>query len=159
MKKQILLKQFEYAIPVSALAITGIRAKHIAGHLPLMKVNIDFENGSLAVEGDWQFMMAANQHNEASWFRHHRGRVKIETALYAACAVNLDDEESDGLFCPLQGSIKDGDCIGACSGLLIVDNVRTNNGLTGNQWNISFYIYDVFDNYEIKFKLPVYSME
>ena len=161
MGKQILLKQFEYAIPASALALAGIKGKHIvAEHLALMKVNIDFENGTLALEGDWQFLMASNKHNEASWFRHRRERVKIETSLYPAFAINLNDEESDGLMCPLQGSIKDGNCIAECSGLLIVDNVRTHSGFLSNQWNISFYIYDMlFDKCEIRFTLPVFFIQ
>lgn len=158
MKKQMLLKQFEYAIPASALVVAGLKGKYVfAEHLPLMKANIDFENGTMVVEGDWQFMMAANRHNETSWFRYHRERVKIEMSLYPADAINMNDEGTDGLMCPLQGSIKDGSCIGECSGLLIVDNVRANNGLLSSHWDISFYIYDiVFDGAEIKFKLPVY---
>jgi len=158
MKEQLLLKQFEYAIPAWPLAKAGNEKHFVAEHLPLMEVNIDFENGNLALKGDWQFMMAANKHNEASQFWHHKQRVKIETSLYPARPINLNDEESDGLMCLLQGNIKDGNSICPCSGLLIVDYVRTDSGLARNQWDISFYIYDfLFDNCEIKFKLPVYN--
>ena len=161
MKKQLLLKQIEYFIPASPLAMAGLSKNHIAAeHLPLMKVSIDFENGSLKLEGDWQFMMASNKHNEASSFTYHRERVKIETAFYPAFAINLNDPYSDGLVFPAEGSIKESNCFGSCSGLLVIDNVRGSNGLIGNQWNISFYLYDLqFDFCEIKFRIPVYDQE
>ncbi len=159
MKQPILLTQFEYLIPVSAMALAAVKDNHtIAEHLPLMKVTIDFENGVLKLEGDWQFMMASNIHNEASWFTCHRERVKIETAIYPSLIVNLNDHNSDGLVLPLEGSIKDGNCLSSCSGLLIIDNVRGADDQISNQWNISFYLYDaLFDDCEIKFKLPVYQ--
>ncbi|MEP7374273.1 MAG: hypothetical protein ABI675_12835 [Chitinophagaceae bacterium] len=159
MKKSSLLKQFNYSIPSSALVLTGMKQNHIAAeHLPLMNVAIDFENGILKLEGDWPFMIASNKHNEASWFGHHRERVKIETTIYPAFAIDLNDPESDGLVFPLEGNIKDGNQPGSCSGLLVIDNVRRNNGLIGNHWNISFYLYDAqFDDCEIKFKLPLYQ--
>lgn len=161
MKQQILLKQFEYAITVSSMALATVKDTHrVAEHLPLMKVNIDFENGILKLEGDWNFMMASNTHNESSWFTCHRERVKIETGIYSDTKIDLHDPYCDGLVFPLEGSIKDGNCLGTCTGLLVIDNIRGSNGLISTQWNISFYLYDAqFDDYEIKFKLPVYSME
>ena len=153
------LKQFNYSIPSSALALAGRKQNYIvAEHLPLMKVAIDFENGVLKLEGDWQFMMASNKHNEASWFGHHRERVVIEATIYPAVTIDLTDPECDGLVFPLEGNIKDRNHPGSCSGLLVMDNVRGNNGLMGNHWNISLYLYDAqFDDCEIKFKLPFYQ--
>jgi len=141
MKKSSVLKQFKYLIPSSALVLAGMKKNYIAnGHFPLMKVAIDFGNGVLKLEGDWQFMMAKNRHNEANWFSHHRKRVKIEAAIYPAMTLDLDDPESDGLVFSLEGKIKDGNHLGSCSGLLAVDNVRGNSGLIGNNWRISFYL-------------------
>ena len=159
MEKSSSLKQFNYSIPASCLALAGMKENYIAAeHLPLMNVAIDFENGVLTLEGDWQFMIASNKHNEASWFGHHRERVKIETDIYPALPIDLDDPESDGLVFPLEGKITNGNHPGSCSGLLVIDNVRRHDGLTGNQWNISFYLYDAqFDDCEIKFKLPLYQ--
>jgi len=161
MKEQLLLKQFSYSIPASALVLSGLRKNYfVAEHLPLMKVAIDFENGNLKLDGDWQFMMASNKHNEASWFTYHRERVKIETVVYPALAINLDDPYSDGLLFLLEGSIKDGKDLGSCSGLLAIDNIRGGNGLIRDQWNIGFYLYDAqFNDCEIEFKLPVYINE
>jgi hypothetical protein len=159
MKHLLLLKRFEYIIPASAFALAFVNKNHAVGeHLPLMKVNIDFENGNLKLEGDWQFMMASNKHNEPGWFTSHRDRVKIETAIYPALPINLTDHKSDGLVFPLEGSIKDGDCFSSCSGLLVIDNVRGYNGLISDKWNISFYLYDLQFDCEIKFKLPLYSL-
>lgn len=159
MKKPILLKQFRYSIPPSVIALAGIKKNHIvAEHLPLMKVAVDFENGNLKLEGDWHFMMASNKYNEAGWSDYHRGRVQIETAIYASLAIDLNDPENEGLAFSLEGTIKDGNCLGSCSGLLVLDNARGLNGLISDQWNISFYLYDLqFNDCEIKFKLPVYT--
>ena len=159
MKQSILLKQFEYSIPASSFAIAGLGKQYaIAGHLPLMKVFIDFEKGKLYLEGDWQFMIAANTHSKPGWSGYHRERVKIETAVYPAMSVNLDDHNSDGLVFPMEGIIQDGSIINSCSGLLVIDNIRSESGLISKNWNISFYIYDAqFDDCEIKFKLPLFQ--
>ena len=159
MKKPILLKQFGYSIQPSVFALASVKKSHIvAEHMPLMKLVIDFENGDLKMEGDWHFMMTSNKHNESSWFDYHKGRVQIETAIYSSSVINLNDPENDGLVFPLDGHIRDGNYIGSCSGLLVLDNARGRNGLISDQWNISVYLYDLqFNDCEIKFKLPVYT--
>jgi hypothetical protein len=159
MKKSSVLKQFKYLIPSSALVLAGMKKNYIAtGHFPLLKVVIDFGNGVLQLEGDWQFMMAKNRHNEVNWFSHYGKRVKIEAAIYPAMTIDLDDPESDGLVFPLEGKIKGGNHQGSCSGLLAVDNAKGNDSLIGNSWSFSFYLYDTaLDDFEIKFKLPLYQ--
>jgi hypothetical protein len=157
MKKPILLKQFEYAIIPSAIALTGSKKNTVAEHLPLMKVVIDFQHGNLKLEGDRYFMMSSNKYNEADSFDYHMERVEIETAICASSAIDMDDSGSDGLIFPLNGSIKDENSLFSCSGLLELDNVRGINGLISDQWNISLYLYDLqFYGCEIKFKLPVF---
>lgn len=161
MKSALFLKQFEYAIPPSALALVSLKDNHIvAQFLQLMHVVFDFEDGIMKLEGNWQFMMSSNKHNEANWFTCHRDRVKIEAAIFPALPINLCDPASDGLVLPIEGNINDGESIGACSGLIVIDNVRGKDGLCSNQWNISFYIYDLqFDYCEISFRIPVYQSE
>ena len=79
-------------------------------------------------------------------------------AVYPALAINLNDPYSDGLVLLLKGSIKANTCFSVCSGLLLIDKGYGSNDPINDQWNISFYLYDVqFDNCEIKFKLPVYG--
>lgn len=159
MEKQLLLRKFEYVIPASALSLAAINRNYVTStHLPLMKVIIDFENAHLKLEGDWQFMMAANKHNDANCLKFHRERVKIETAIYSKLILNLDDPYSDGLVLPLEGSINDRSLVSPCTGLLVIDNARGSNRLLSGQWAISFYLYDIqFDNSEIKFRLPLYQ--
>jgi len=159
MKKPVLLSQFEYSILPSVLALAGVNKNYIVDeHLPLMKVAIDFENGNLKLEGDWHFMMVSNADSEPNWCDYHKGRVQIETAIPDSLPVNLDDPRNNGFILPLEGTIKDGNYLGSCSGLLALDNARGLNGLIVEQWTISFYLYDLqFNDCEIKFKLPVFK--
>lgn len=159
MKAQPLLRQLQYKSTATSLATAGNKnTKQIGGHLPLVKVNIDFEEGKLLLKGDWQYIVAANKHNADSWYMYHREQVTIHASIFEASPINLNNAENDGLMFPLEGSIKDGSCIGNCSGLLVVDNVRNKNGQLGKQWNVTFYLYDtLYNNCEISFKLPVYQ--
>ena len=158
MKKPTLLKQFKYSIPPSVIALAEANKNHITTeHLPLMKVVIDFENGNLKLQGDWHFMMASNKYNEPGCSNNHKERVQIETTIHASSPINLKDPENDGLVFPMDGTIKDGNSLGACSDLVVLGNVRGLNGLISDQWNISFYLYDQqFNDCEIKFKLPIF---
>jgi hypothetical protein len=158
MKNQLLLKQFEYSIPLSTIESESVNKKHILSqNLPLMKVGIDFENGYLRLEGNWRFLISSNKQNDEIWFNYHKERVEIETAVFSSLAINLNDPISDGLVFPLEGNIKDGNCVVACTGLLAVDSIPASDGVFSDQWNISFYLY-VFesDDCEISFKFPVY---
>jgi hypothetical protein len=157
MKKQILLRQFEYAIPPSVISFAGVKNNHIvAEHLSLMKVVIDFENGNLNLEGNWNFMVASNTHNRVNWLNYHRERVHIETTIYDSWEINLNDPQSDGLVFHLEGIIKDGNYLDPCSGLVVLDNIRTSNRVMSDQWNICLYLYDLHSfDCEIKFKLPI----
>ena len=117
-----------------------------------------FENGNLQLEGDWNFMIASNKYNEARWLDYHIGRVQIETTIYATVPINLGDVKNDGLVFPLEGSIQDDDYYGFCTGLLVLDHAASLNSIISDQWNISFYLYDLqFNDCEIKFKLPLFT--
>ncbi len=161
MKQQILLSKFEYNIPASAIALASVKRNYpAAAHLPLMKVNIDFDKGLLKLEGDWQFMVKSNRHNDGSWAGSQRERVTIKMDIYSDVKINLADASCDGLVFPLEGTIKEGNTLSSCTGLLVIDNVRDTNGHIGCQWNISFYFYDLrSDDCEIKFNLPVYTRQ
>jgi len=60
MKQQEILRQFACSIPASAYILAELKLDEIAEHIPLLNVNIDFENGNLKIEGDWHYMMASN---------------------------------------------------------------------------------------------------
>lgn len=155
--KQQLLRKFQYTIPSSAVTIAAGKENYfVAEHLPLLKVSINFEEGVLQLEGDWNFMMNANKHNDGKWFSYHRERVKVKMSINPATPVNLNDPFADGLIIPMEGSIKDEICFSACTGLLVIDHVSGKNDEYINQWDLSFYIYDnQFDGSEIRFKLPI----
>jgi hypothetical protein len=158
MKKEVVLRKFEYSIPLSTMALEDIHESHVLSqHLPLMKVGIDFETGSLKLEGNWRFMLASNDQNDVIWFNYHKERVEIVSKVYSSLPINLNDVGNDGLVFPLEGKIKDGNCLISCTGLLVFDSVADSNRLTHDQWVISFYLY-IFDSddCEIRFKLPVY---
>jgi hypothetical protein len=78
MTTQTILKQLDYTIPVSstALALLPVNQAY-AWHLPLMKLRVDFERGTLFLEGDWSYLVLSNRHNEAKNFYKGRGRVQI----------------------------------------------------------------------------------
>ena len=153
MKQPILLRRFEYVVPESALALTGTNNHRAAISYPsLLKVYIDFENGELKLEGNWQIIMVSNTYNEAKETGGWQEKVKIKMNIYPALPIDLTDTESDGLVFPLEGSISNGDIFCSCAGLLAIDRI---NG----QWHISIYLYDArFVEHEIKFKFPLYQI-
>ena len=92
MEKQLLLKRIQYSIPSTSVALAGnIRSHSVPEHLPLMKVQIDFEKGELELEGDWYFMMFANTYHDESWLQFHRDRVLVKTDIYPAISIDLND--------------------------------------------------------------------
>lgn len=159
MKKQPILKYFEYKIQPPAMALTETSGKHIAiQHLPLMKVAFDFEKGKMKLEGDWNFMINANKHNETNWFTRNRERVRIDASILPVFPINLSDPAVDGLMLPLEGKINDGESIGNCNGLIVLDMQQGSNNSEAYQYQLSFYIYDLQYEYcEINFKLPVFN--
>ena len=155
----MLFKQFEYSIPSRVNTIAGRKQNHIvAEHLPLMNALIDFENGNLKLQVDCDLMMASNKDNEPGRSGRYKGRVQVETAIHASSVINLDDPGNDGLIFLLEGTIKDDNHLGSCSGLLMFDNLPLLKGLNSDTWTISLYLYDLqLDNCEITFKLPVFT--
>ncbi len=160
MNNQTRLNQFSYSIPASAVAVAGIKGDcPIADHLPVVKILIDFVDGKLLLEGDWRYMVAVNKHNENRGIKYHRERVKIAMDIEPVEPVNLNEKTSDGLLYLLKGNIRDNNYKGACTGFLVIENVRRSKQLS-NHWDISFYIYDTqFDDCEITFKLPLYTIK
>jgi len=158
MKKSTLLKQFEYSILPSAIALIGRKKNYVvAEHLPLLNIVIDFEHGNLKLEGDWNFMMTSNKFYESRWFDHHMERVHIETDILSSSVINLSDSANEGFAFSLEGIVRDGNYITAFPGLLILENVRGLNGRITEQWNLTLYLSDLqFNGCEIKFELPIY---
>lgn len=159
MKKQSVLKYFEYRIQPPAMTLAETSGKHVAiQHMPLMKVAFDFEKGKMKLEGDWHFMINANKHNETNWFTGNRERVRIDASILPVFPINFDDPATDGLMLPLEGKINDGESIGDCSGLIVLDAKQDNKKSGVSEYRLSFYVYDLQYEYcEINFKLPVFN--
>ena len=161
MANQVPLKYMAWSITPSVLAMAGanrIQGHRFATHLPLVDIKLDFENGNFFLEGDWHFMMAANRHVERSWFACHSERVKIETSIFPSTVINLSDRSNDGSGFSLEGTLKDGNSMSKCFGLLVLEFTEPVNGLPGNEWNLTFYLYDAMNSEcEIRMKLPIYA--
>jgi len=122
----------------------------------LVKLDIDFEKENFALEADWQYIMQLNKYAEKTWFDCHQQQVTIKASIFPGVAIDLSDENNDGLVFMIEGIIKDKDGTGICSGLLVLDKTTADNKTGDNKWNISCYLYDNgHDNCEIAFRLPV----
>ncbi len=159
MKTATLLNRFEFAIMPSASLVSLYENEqhHVADHLPLMRVNIDFEKGRLLLDGDWQFLVSANVRARSEWFNYHKGRVTVDLSLLHSSDIDLSDPFSDGLVMVAEGLIKDESSINSCSGMVILDKLTHSKTAGYHGWDITFYLYDYKkDKCEIKFKLPLY---
>jgi hypothetical protein len=162
MKQEILLRHYECSIFPSMLVTATMDAKHVhnfSESKPLADVKLDFEEGVFLMEGDWQFIIASNNHSEQSWFACHKERIKVEASICPSHIINLADESNDGFVFALDGTITDGGNMSFCSGLLVLDNVKKRNGTMTSEWSFTFYIYDSMnDDCEIRLKLPLHIM-
>jgi len=103
-------------------------------------------------------MMSSNKHAEKNWFDFHQQRVSIKANIYPGLAIDLSDDNNDGQVFIIEGTIKDNDNTGDCSGLLVLDKIITSDKAATSKWNMSFYLYDTaHEDCEISFKFPVYG--
>jgi hypothetical protein len=154
MKAPVLLKTFNHAVFASAV-LTG-SAPENSFQPSLLTADINFEEGSFRLEGDWHFMMVSNKHAQPGWFNCHTERINIEASIYPGSSIDLSDDDNDGAVFILEGNIKDSNNFTACSGLLVLDKLTEQHNHAGATWNISFYLYDSNnDDCEIAFKIPV----
>ncbi|HXB45741.1 MAG TPA: hypothetical protein VNV85_16855 [Puia sp.] len=156
-----LLKRLEYCIPGSntrANDRSNKRRRSLAMHVPLVKVNIDFVKKNLSLEGNSLVMVTPVGNSELTISACDNKRIKVKASFYSSFNIDLSDLSNDGLVFPLQGIIEDDKGINSCSGLLALDCASTNNWPRGNEWQLTIYFYDDFnDEREIKLKLTMYS--
>jgi hypothetical protein len=156
MQTNKLLTSFEYAVmpSVTAVSIAPWVLLPIAGRTPLLQVKINFKNGEFSLKGNWHFIMASNSQAELDWYSYHTGIVEINANTYAE-AIDLEDNDSDGLVFPVEGLVKDGSSMSFCTGLIQFDKINMGKGR--HEWEISISLCDYqVDNCEIKFKLPLH---
>lgn len=159
MKTTTLLHCFEFAImpAASLVSLHGNENHPVATHLPLMRVNIDFEKSRLLLDGEWQFLVAANVRARSKWFSYHEARVTVDLSLFHATVIDLSDPFNDGIVIVADGIINDGSSINSCSGMVILDKSAHPQKPGYHNWDITFYLYDYQeDKCEIKFRLPLY---
>lgn len=160
MNQPQILRKFEYSIPLSSYSLTGYKSKGSKvyhDHFSLLNLVIDFEEGEMLLEGDWQYMLYANPHRTVSTTASHRGNVVIKAAISADMPLSLSDADTGGFVFPVEGNIKDEFGISACTGMLVFENTSIGQGLQLNRSYISIYLYDwQHEGSEIMFRLPVY---
>src|ERR1700681_4658952 len=107
MIKQSLLKEFEYSIPTSTVPVFDkLQTNGAAKHSSLFKLKIDFVAGNLNLEGYRNYMTITNFHEGSYLINTKSGKLKIETVIYPATTINLDEPETDGMIFLIEGHIK-----------------------------------------------------
>jgi len=144
-------------IPFSSVAMDFMEEKKVyPRHLPLLDVAIDFENGTVNLEGDWKYIMHLNGYGNQASFGKSRERVQMALNVRGTLPVDLADISNDGLLLPLDGVISDHFGAGNCTGLLVIENAGAWSGAVNNDWDITVYLYDrQQNNMEIKIKVPL----
>ena len=159
MNSDIILEQYEFVLmSPEAMVSAADKTKYTAEkQSPLLRVNIDFQKGKFFLDGDWNFLMAANRYALPHWHAHHKGRVNIDVSLFPSTSINLSDPYANGIILPGEGNIQDGKGLTACSGMVILDKVNIPQNRRSYAWIITFYLYDYqIEECEIKYRLPVY---
>ena len=157
MTPQSPLQKLTYMVPFSTQAMDFMEGKKVyPKHLPLLNLTIDFENGTVNLEGDWQYIMYLNGHSKRDWFTKSRERVQIAMDIRKHLPVDLAEIGDEGLLLPLNGMLTDHFGAGNCTGLLVIDTVGMYSGAVNNDWDISLYLYDrQQNNMEFKIKVPL----
>ncbi|MBO9203943.1 MULTISPECIES: hypothetical protein [Niastella] len=149
MTPQFPLMKVTYMVPSSTLRSSSKR-------LPLLSLTLDFNNGSLNLDADWQYLMQLNGHSKREWFTRSRERVQIAMNIRGNQPVDLAEITEEGLLLPLDGILNDHYGAASCTGLLVIDTVGMYSGAVNNDWDISIYLYDrQQNNMEFKVKVPL----
>ena len=159
MTPQSPLQNLTYMVPFSSVAMDFMDKKRVyPRHLPLLNITIDFVNGTLNLEGDWQYIMHLNGHSTRDWFTKSRERVQIAMNIRGLLALDLTEIDEDGLVLPLEGMLTDHFGAGDCSGMLVIDAVGMYSGAVNNDWDISIFLYDrQQSNMEFKVTVPLFT--
>lgn len=159
MTPQSPLQKLTYMVPFSSVTMDFMDKKRVyPRHLPLLNVTIDFEKGTLNLEGDWEYIMYLNGHSAQEWFVKSRERVQIAMNIRGLLALDLAEIDEDGLVLPLGGMLTDHFGAGNCSGMLVIDAVGMYSGAVNNDWDISIYLYDQQQsNLEFKVTVPLFT--
>jgi hypothetical protein len=162
MKQSVYLKSFEYSIPTSEKDFNGrgnLYGDFLEMHLPLVKVNIDFVNKCLFLEGNRIQAKTLSSKTELTKFDFEKERIKVNAKIYCGLNINLSRSSNEGLVFLLDGIIDDGESKNPCSGLLVIDSRTNRYESGGKEWDLRVYLYDTYnDDREIKLDLMMCSL-
>jgi len=162
MKHPILLKRFKYSIPDSNVDVKGMDRRNSRSsrmHLPLMRVDIDFEKRNLSLDGNDLLKMISARKPELVRSEYDKERILVKATIYPGFSIDLADFANDEVAFSLEGIIDDGKSINSCSGLLVLGSTIGRNRREDREWYLKVYLYDDYnDERVIKIKLSMYSI-
>src|SRR5882672_4106723 len=145
MKQPVYLKCFEYAIPASGSEFNykgNLYRNYLGMRLPLVKINIDFENKYLYLEGNGNLAKTSSRIKELARFDFDQERIKVNANIYCGLDINLSGSSNEALVFLLEGIIDDGESKNPCSGLLVIDCRTSSYESEGKEWALRVYLYD-----------------
>ena len=111
MKQPTHFKCFEYSIPASEKDFhnRGILYRdYFEMHLPLVKINIDFENNYMVLESNGFPAKSSSSKSEFTRFDFGKERIKVNANMYCGLNINLAGSSSEELVFLLYGIFYDG---------------------------------------------------
>ena len=162
MKQHIHLKSFEYSIPASEKDFHqrgNLYRDYFNMRLPLVKVNIDFENKYMILESNGYSTKNSTSTSEPRRFDFEEKRIKVNANIYCGLDINLTGCSGDELVFLLEGIMDDGESKNPCSGLLVIDTATNIYESGGKEWDLRVYLYDNNnEDREINLDLMMYSI-
>jgi hypothetical protein len=162
MKQPLYLKSFEYSIPVSEKGFHhrgNPYRDYLKMRLPLVKVNIDFVNKRLFLEGNGILAKTLSSKTELTGFDFEKERIKVNAKIYCGLDINLSGSSNEGLVFLLEGTMDDGESKNPCSGLIVIDSRSNRQESEGKEWDLRIYLYDANnDDREVKIDMMMYSL-
>jgi hypothetical protein len=162
MKQPVYLKSFEYSIPSSEKDFHdggNLHGDYLEMYLPLMKVNIDFVNKCLFLEGNGIQAKTLSSKTELTRFDFVKERIKVSAKICCGLNINLSRSLNEELVFLLDGIIDDGETKNPCTGLLVIDSRTNRYESGGKEWDLRVCLYDTYnDDREIKLDLMMYSL-
>ena len=162
MKQPQYLKSFEYSIPVSEKGFhhrSNPCRDYLKMRLPLVKVNIDFVNKHLFLEGNGVLAKTLSSKTELTGFDFEKERIKVIAKIYCGLDINLSGSSNEGLVFLLEGVMDDGKSKNPCSGLIVIDSRSGKSETDQKEWELRVYLYDSNnDDREVKIDMMMYSL-
>jgi hypothetical protein len=161
MKQPVYLKSFEYSIPAPGRDFNddGNSYRGLEMVLPLVKVNIDFENKYLSIESNGNPVTTRSNKIELIKFDLDKKRIRVNANICCGLGVDLSAAADEGLVFILEGIIDDGEYAHSCTGLLIIDNRQAGDQSGNSEWDLKVHLFDdINEEKEINLGLIISSL-